>query len=70
MKNMAIGIGSHFPLLASVLVRFRCVSRFSEDWGALMYITGTVTFAAAVLLIVTVILNVITLIVYRGRTAK
>lgn len=38
-----------------------------EDWSALMDTTSTVALAAAVLLIVTILLNVITLIVYRDR---
>lgn len=41
-----------------------------KDWSALMDTAGAVAFAAAVLLIVTIILNAITLIVYRDRTAK
>ncbi|WMT39673.1 hypothetical protein RE628_20030 [Paenibacillus sp. D2_2] len=41
-----------------------------EDWSALLDTTGAVVFAAAFLLIVTIILNAITLIVYRERTAK
>lgn len=41
-----------------------------EDWGALMDTMYAVMFASAVLLIVTIILNTITLIIYRGRTAK
>lgn len=41
-----------------------------EDWSALMDTTGAVAFAAAVLLIVTIILNAITLIVYRGQIVK
>ena len=41
-----------------------------EDWSALMDTTGAVAFATAFLLIVTIILNAITLIVYRDRTAK
>ena len=41
-----------------------------DDWSALMDTTGAVAFVAAVLLIVTIILNAITLFVYRGRTAK
>lgn len=40
-----------------------------EDWSALMDITDNVAFVAAVLLIVTIILNAITLLVYRDRTA-
>ncbi len=42
----------------------------SEDWSALMDIMGAKVFVSAVLLIITIILNVITLIVYRGRTSK
>ncbi|MBU8852764.1 hypothetical protein [Priestia megaterium] len=38
-----------------------------EDWSAIMDTMGSVAFVSAVLLIVTIILNVITLIVYRGR---
>ncbi len=38
-----------------------------EDWSALMDTTGAVLFAAIMLLSVTIILNAITLIVYRGR---
>ncbi len=41
-----------------------------EDWSALMDTRGAVAFVSAVLLIVTVILNAITLFVYRDRTAK
>lgn len=41
-----------------------------EDWGALMDTIGGVAFAATVLLIVTILLNGITLIVYRDKTAK
>lgn len=40
------------------------------DWSALMDTTGVVACVAAVLLIITIILNTITLIVYRDRTAK
>lgn len=39
-----------------------------EDWSALMDTAGTMAFVAAVLVIVTIILNAITLIVYRNRT--
>jgi cytochrome c oxidase subunit 4 len=35
-----------------------------------MDITDNVAFVAAVLLVVTIILNAITLLVYQGRTAK
>jgi cytochrome c oxidase subunit 4 len=40
------------------------------DWSALMDITDNVAFVAAVLLVVTIILNAITLLVYHDRTAK
>ncbi|OCT11343.1 hypothetical protein A8709_06630 [Paenibacillus pectinilyticus] len=42
----------------------------SEDWSALMDITGTMAPVAAVLLIVTILLNAITVIRYRGSRAK
>ena len=41
-----------------------------EDWSALMDTTGAVAFVSAVLLTVTIILNAITLIVYRNRTVN
>ena len=41
-----------------------------EDWSALLDTMGAVAFAATVLLIVTLFLNVITLIRYQGRIAK
>ncbi|MBY0146873.1 hypothetical protein [Neobacillus niacini] len=41
-----------------------------EDWSALMDTAGTMAFVAAVLIIVTIILNAITLIVYRIRTGN
>jgi cytochrome c oxidase subunit 4 len=41
-----------------------------EDWGALMDITGGTVFAAIVLLIVTFVLNAITLIIYSKRTTN
>lgn len=40
------------------------------DWSALLDTTDAVVFAAVVLLIVTITLNVITLLVYYDRTAK
>ena len=40
------------------------------DWSALVDTTGATALVAGVLLIVTIILNAITLIVYRGRTTK
>ena len=41
-----------------------------EDWAALMDTMGAVAVAATILLVVTLVLNAITLIVYRGRTVK
>ncbi len=41
-----------------------------EDWSALMDTTDAVVFVSAVLLIVTIILNAITLFVYRDITMK
>jgi hypothetical protein len=41
-----------------------------EDWSALMDTRSAVVFVGSVLLIVTLLLNVITLIVYRHRTVK
>ncbi|MFA9458447.1 hypothetical protein ACERJO_17010 [Halalkalibacter sp. AB-rgal2] len=38
-----------------------------EDWSALMDIMDTLAFVVAVLLIVTIILNVINLLIYRHR---
>ncbi len=40
------------------------------DWSALMDTMGAVTFVAAVLLFITIALNVIALIAYRGKIAK
>ncbi|WP_078551962.1 hypothetical protein [Bacillus alkalicellulosilyticus] len=39
-----------------------------EDWGALMDTAGGVAFAAAFLVIVTIVLNALALIAYRKRT--
>ena len=39
------------------------------DWAALMDTAGAVTLVATVLVIVTIILNVLTLLVYRDRAA-
>lgn len=39
-----------------------------EDWSALMDTTGAVVFASTVLLVVTILLNAITLVVYRRKT--
>ncbi|KKI89287.1 hypothetical protein WQ54_27425 [Bacillus sp. SA1-12] len=41
-----------------------------EDWSALMDTMGATAFVSAVLLIVTILLNALTLIVYRERIAK
>lgn len=41
-----------------------------KDWAALMDTMRAVVIAATVLLVVTLLLNVVTLVVYRGRTAK
>ncbi|WP_060204937.1 hypothetical protein [Sporosarcina koreensis] len=41
-----------------------------EDWAALMDTMGAVAGAATILLVVTLVLNAITLIVYWGRTVK
>ncbi|MGM0835123.1 MAG: hypothetical protein ACQEV7_03130 [Bacillota bacterium] len=41
-----------------------------EDWSALMDTTRAVVLAAAVLLLVTIVLNIITLILYHDKTAK
>jgi len=41
-----------------------------EDWAALMDTTDAVAFATAVLLIGTILLNVMTLFLYRDRTTK
>jgi len=41
-----------------------------EDWSALMDTMGAVAIVSAVLLVVTITLNAITLFVYRDRTAK
>ncbi|MDQ0156722.1 hypothetical protein [Robertmurraya andreesenii] len=41
-----------------------------EDWSAMMDITGAVASAAAILLIVTILLNTLTLMVYRSRTIQ
>ncbi|KAB8135736.1 hypothetical protein F9U64_10700 [Gracilibacillus oryzae] len=38
-----------------------------EDWSALMDTTGAVVFVSAVLLVITLILNTISFIIYRGR---
>lgn len=40
------------------------------DWSALMDTMGALAFVSAILLIVTIILNVMTLIVYRSRTTE
>ncbi|WP_217587517.1 hypothetical protein [Lentibacillus saliphilus] len=40
-----------------------------EDWAALMDTIGAVAFVSTVLVIVTILLNVFTLIFYRDKTA-
>ena len=40
------------------------------DWTALMDTAGAVNFVSAVLLVVTIILNIVTLIVYQKRNSK
>ncbi|WP_046176339.1 hypothetical protein [Domibacillus indicus] len=42
----------------------------AEDWIALMDTMYAVAFTSAILLIVTIILNIITMSVYRYKTAK
>lgn len=54
-----------FSLCFQILYTYHLVK--IEDWGALADTTYAVAFAAAVLLIVTILLN---LVVYRNRTAK
>jgi hypothetical protein len=41
-----------------------------EDWSALLDTMGAVVFAVSALLIITILLNAITLFVYRDRTTK
>ncbi len=41
-----------------------------EDWGALLDISGAVAFSAAVLTIGTILLNIVTLMVYRRSEVK
>lgn len=41
-----------------------------EDWAALLDTMGTLVTVSAILLVVTLILNAVTFIVYRDRTAK
>ncbi|WP_342513345.1 hypothetical protein MKY34_00720 [Sporosarcina sp. FSL K6-1522] len=41
-----------------------------NDWTALMDTTESLVKVGAILLIVTIVLNVVTLIAYRNRTAK
>lgn len=41
-----------------------------SDWAALMDTMNVIVFAATVLLIVTIILNAITMLVYRDKTAN
>nr|WP_231607252.1 hypothetical protein [Fictibacillus sp. 18YEL24] len=41
-----------------------------EDWSALLDTMYTTAFASAVLLLITIVLNVMTLVVNRGKTAN
>ncbi|ANC77637.1 hypothetical protein ABE65_012855 [Fictibacillus phosphorivorans] len=41
-----------------------------EDWSALNDTMYTTAYASAALLLITIILNVMTLVVYRGKTAS
>ncbi|MED1863714.1 hypothetical protein P4V41_09655 [Fictibacillus nanhaiensis] len=41
-----------------------------EDWSALMDTMYATAFASVALLIITIVLNVISLVVYRGKTAS
>ena len=41
-----------------------------SDWTALMDTTNSLVFVALVLLVVTIILNIITLFIYRDRISK
>lgn len=41
-----------------------------NDWTAIMDTIGSLVFVSSVLLVITIILNVITLLIYRDRTVK
>lgn len=41
-----------------------------EDWSALMDTTGTLVWVSAVLVIVTIILNIINMFLYKNRLSK
>ncbi|MBO8165566.1 MAG: hypothetical protein H0Z34_17960 [Brevibacillus sp.] len=41
-----------------------------EDWSALKDTTDAVAFVSSVLLVITILLNAVTLFVYRGRMGK
>lgn len=55
-------------LCFQILYNFHLVKM--EDWSALMDTTGAMVFAASVLLIVTIILNTMTLIIYRKKVVR
>ena len=57
-----------FSLCLQILNTYHLVT--VEDWGALMDTMYAVAFASAILLLVTIILNGITLNIYRGKPAK
>ncbi len=59
---------SAFSLLFQIFYNRHMVKM--EDWSALMDVTGAVAVVSSLLLIVTIILNVITVIVYRDRISK
>ncbi|MEG6521528.1 hypothetical protein [Desulfotomaculum sp. 1211_IL3151] len=64
MSIIACSISLYFQIIyTNYLVKI-------EDWSALMDTSGVLVFVGSVLLIVTLLLNVITLIVYNGRKIK
>jgi cytochrome c oxidase subunit 4 len=64
MSISACAVSLYFQILYSYhLVKL-------ADWSALMDTTDAVVFVAAALLIITIILNAITLLVYRNKIAK
>ncbi|MFS0690020.1 hypothetical protein AB1K89_12375 [Sporosarcina sp. 179-K 8C2 HS] len=73
-----MGINKHWAALSIMSLSACAISLFFqiyynyhlvqiEDWTALMDTMGAVVYAATVLLVVTLLLNVFTLIVYRRR---
>lgn len=64
MSLMACGISLSFQIIYNNhLVKI-------EDWSALLDTSGAVVTAASTLLIVTILLNTLTLIVYRRRIVE